>query len=41
MEETKGARDLLLELLAKMGCPYEFDDDNDIRFKWQGGTFVP
>jgi len=39
MEETKGARGLLLELLAKMGCPYEFDDDNDIRFKWQGGYF--
>ena len=39
MEETKGARGLLLELLAKMGCPYEIDDENDIRFKWQGGYF--
>lgn len=39
MEDTKGARDLLLELLAKMGCPYEIDDENDIRFRWQGGYF--
>ena len=39
MEQKKGGRDLLLELLAKMGCPYEFDDENDIRFRWQGGYF--
>ena len=39
MEDTKGARDLLLELLAKMGCPHEIDEENDIRFRWQGGYF--
>lgn len=40
MENEKGTRDLFLEILTKIGCQYEFDDDNDGVFHWQGGTFV-
>lgn len=41
MEETKGTRDLFLEVLTQMGCRYEIDEeDNQIRFKWQGGHFT-
>ena len=41
MEETKGTRDLFLDILTKMGCQYEIDEeDNQIRFKWQGGNFT-
>lgn len=33
-------RDLFLETLTKMGCKYEFDEENRICFQWQGGYFV-
>lgn len=36
----KRSRDLLLETLTKIGCQYEFDEDDRIRFQWQGGYFV-
>lgn len=40
MEETRGTRGLFLETLTKMGCQYEIDEeDNQVRFKWQGGNF--
>ena len=40
MEETRGPRGLFLETLTKMGCQYEIDEeDNQVRFKWQGGNF--
>ena len=41
MEETKVTRDLFLDTLTKMGCQYEIDEeDNQIRFMWQGGHFT-
>ena len=33
-------RDLLLETLTKIGCQYEIDEDDQIRFMWQGGHFA-
>ena len=33
-------RDLFLETLTKMGCKYEFDEEDRICFQWQGGYFV-
>ena len=38
--EKPRVRDLFLETLTKMGCKYEFDDENRICFQWQGGYFV-
>lgn len=39
--KTIGTRDLFLETLTKMGCQYEIDEeDNQIRFMWQGGHFT-
>ena len=41
MEQTKGTRDLFLEMLTKIGCQYEIDEsDSQIRFMWQGGHFT-
>jgi hypothetical protein len=41
MEQTKGTRDLLLEMLTKIGCQYEIDEnDGQIQFTWQGGHFM-
>lgn len=40
MEQETGTRDLLMETLTKIGCQYEIDDEDDIVFHWQGGTFV-
>jgi hypothetical protein len=37
--KTMGARDLLMDLLTKLGCQYEVDDKDRINFKWQGGYF--
>ena len=38
--EKPRTRDLFLETLTKMGCKYEFDEENRICFQWQGGYFV-
>ena len=39
--KTIGTRNLFLETLTKMGCQYEIDEeDNQIRFMWQGGHFT-
>lgn len=41
-EKTKGARDLFLETLTKIGCQYEFgeeEDDDQIYFSYQGEHF--
>lgn len=36
-----GTRELFLETLKKIGCQYEIDEENhQIRFLWQGGTFA-
>jgi hypothetical protein len=42
MEERKGARDLFLETLTKIGCQYEIGEgeDGDINFGYQGEYFV-
>ncbi|MBO5633035.1 MAG: hypothetical protein J5965_28590 [Aeriscardovia sp.] len=39
-QEKPRTRDLFLETLTKMGCKYEFDEENRICFQWQGGYFV-
>ena len=40
-EESKGARDLFLETLTKIGCQYEIDpEDGTISFGYQGENFV-
>lgn len=39
--KTIGTRDLFMQILKKMGCQYEIDEeDNQIRFMWQGGHFT-
>ena len=38
--EKPRTRDLFLETLTKMGCKYEFDEEDRICFQWQGGYFV-
>ena len=35
-----GTRDLFLELLTKIGCQYEMDENDRIDFTWQGGYFT-
>lgn len=43
MEQTKGTRDLFLEILTKIGCQYnlaEEEGDNRILFAYQGEKFV-
>lgn len=38
---SRKTRGLFLRTLTKMGCQYEKnDEDNQIRFKWQGGNFT-
>ena len=40
-EKSKGARDLFLETLTKIGCQYEIDpEDGTISFGYQGENFV-
>ena len=38
--EKPRTRDLFLDTLTKMGCQYEFDENERIGFQWQGGYFV-
>ena len=41
MEEKKGTRDLFLEILTKIGCQYEIDEeDGRILFAFQGENFT-
>lgn len=35
-----GTKDFLIELLTKLGCQYEIDENDRIGFKWQGGYFT-
>ena len=37
---TMRTKDLLIGLLAKLGCQYEIDKNERINFKWQGGIFT-
>lgn len=39
--ETKNmkTKELLLDVLKKIGCQYEIDEDDCINFMWQGGKF--
>ena len=37
---TMGTRDFMMELLTKLGCQYEVDENDRINFKWQGGYFT-
>lgn len=41
MDQTKGTRDLFVEMLTKIGCQYELgeDDDDRIYFAYQGEHF--
>lgn len=40
-KETKNmkTKELLFEVLKKLGCQYEIDEDGTINFMWQGGNF--
>ena len=38
--KTMGTKDFLIELLTKLGCQYEIDENDRIDFKWQGGYFT-
>ena len=43
MEQTKGTRDLFLEILTKIGCQYDLaeeEGDNRILFAYQGEKFM-
>lgn len=42
MEETKGTRDYFLDILTKIGCQYEIDDEDKERFyfAYQGENFA-
>ena len=37
---TMGTRDFLIDLLTKLGCQYEVDENDRIDFRWQGGYFT-